>query len=170
MHSLSDDWKIEPRSISSRRSASALVMLPLWAIAARPWKIHQKTAERRGSRSALGAGGGIAHVTDGQRPGQGFHHLLRGEIVADIAKAAGVVEALFGMVGDDAAGFLPPVLKGVQTKGDEVGGVLGAENAKNAAFFLEFVVVKRMGRRHWRVGDGIGQGQLRILKKGVGGV
>ncbi len=37
MHSLSEeDWKIEPRSISSRRSASALVMLPLWAIAAPP--------------------------------------------------------------------------------------------------------------------------------------
>ncbi len=37
MHSLSDeDWKIEPRSISSRRSASALVMLPLCAIAAPP--------------------------------------------------------------------------------------------------------------------------------------
>ena len=37
MHSLSDeDWKIEPRSISSRRSALALVRLPLWAIAAPP--------------------------------------------------------------------------------------------------------------------------------------
>ena len=37
MHSLSEeDWKIDPRSISSRRSASALVMLPLWAMAAPP--------------------------------------------------------------------------------------------------------------------------------------
>jgi hypothetical protein len=37
MHSLSEeDWKIEPRSISSRRSSSAFTMLPLWAIAAPP--------------------------------------------------------------------------------------------------------------------------------------
>ena len=37
MHSLSDeDWKIEPRSIISRLSDSALVMLPLCAIAAPP--------------------------------------------------------------------------------------------------------------------------------------
>ena len=37
MHSVSEpDWKIEPRSISSSRSASALVRLPLWAIAAPP--------------------------------------------------------------------------------------------------------------------------------------
>ena len=37
MHSLSDeDWKIEPRSISSRRRAAALVRLPLWAMAAPP--------------------------------------------------------------------------------------------------------------------------------------
>ena len=37
MHSLSDDdWKIEPRSISSRRRAAALVILPLCAIAQPP--------------------------------------------------------------------------------------------------------------------------------------
>ena len=37
MHSVSDElWKIEPRSISSRRSASALVMLPLCAMAQPP--------------------------------------------------------------------------------------------------------------------------------------
>ena len=37
MHSESEeDWKIEPRSIISRRKDSALVMLPLWAIAAPP--------------------------------------------------------------------------------------------------------------------------------------
>ena len=37
MHSLSEeDWKIEPRSISIRRRAFALVRLPLWAMAAPP--------------------------------------------------------------------------------------------------------------------------------------
>jgi hypothetical protein len=37
MHSVSEeDWKIDPRSISSRRSASAFVMLPLCAMAAPP--------------------------------------------------------------------------------------------------------------------------------------
>ena len=43
MHSLSDeDWKIEPRSISSRRKALALVMLPLCAIAAPPMENSPK--------------------------------------------------------------------------------------------------------------------------------
>ena len=44
MHSLSEFelWKIEPRSINSLRSASALVMLPLWAIAAPPMENSPK--------------------------------------------------------------------------------------------------------------------------------
>ena len=43
MHSLSLTlWKIEPRSISSRRSALALVMLPLWAMAAPPMENSPK--------------------------------------------------------------------------------------------------------------------------------
>ena len=43
MHSLSDElWKIEPRSINSRRNDSALVMLPLWAIAAPPMENSPK--------------------------------------------------------------------------------------------------------------------------------
>ena len=37
MQSLSDeDWKMLPRSVSSRRRAAALVMLPLWAMAQPP--------------------------------------------------------------------------------------------------------------------------------------
>jgi len=37
MHSVSAwDWKIEPRSMSCVRSASALVRLPLWAMAQPP--------------------------------------------------------------------------------------------------------------------------------------
>ncbi len=43
MHSLSElDWKIEPDWISSLRSASALVMLPLCAMAAPPMENSPK--------------------------------------------------------------------------------------------------------------------------------
>ena len=43
MHSLSEeDWKIDPRSISSRRKAAALVRLPLWAMAQPPMENSPK--------------------------------------------------------------------------------------------------------------------------------
>jgi hypothetical protein len=49
MHSVSEeDWKIEPRSISSRRRAAALVRLPLWAMARRPGRTRRRRAGRCG--------------------------------------------------------------------------------------------------------------------------
>ena len=58
-----------------------------------------------------------------------------------------------GVVGDDATGFLPAVLQGVQAKGDEIGGVRHAHNAENPAFLLQLVVVEGMRGGH----DGGGQ-------------
>lgn len=49
-------------------------------------------------------------MSDRNRSGQGFHHRVRREIVADIAKTARVVETVFGVVRNDAACFLAAVL------------------------------------------------------------
>ncbi len=148
MHSLSDDdSKIAPRSIRSRRSAAALVRLPLCAIAARPSKTRRRRAARRGSRCCpssrrwnSGHGRWQGHA------GQHLHHVGLGEIVADVAEAAGVVEAFVFVMGDDAAGLLPAVLKCMQAKGHEICRVGNADHAKNAALLLQLVVVEGVGK------------------------
>ena len=66
-------------------------------------------------------------------PGQGFHQALLGEVVAHIAKAAGRVEALLGIVADDAAGLLSAMLQGVQAKRHEIRRIGGADDAEYAA-------------------------------------
>ena len=65
-----------------------------------------------------------------------------GEVVADVAEAAGGGEAVAGVVGDDAGGLLAAVLQRVQAEGDEVGGVLDADDAEDAAFLAQLVVVE----------------------------
>lgn len=80
-------------------------------------------------------------MPDGQWAGQGFHQRLAGEVVAHIAETAGAVEAFFGIVGDDATGFLTAVLQRMQAKGDEVGGVFYANGAEDPALLLQFVVI-----------------------------
>ena len=75
MHSVSEpDWKIEPRSISSSRRLTALVRLPLWAMAQPPMANSANSGcTSRSWVGALGAGGGIAHVADGEAAGQRLH-------------------------------------------------------------------------------------------------
>ena len=81
-------------------------------------------------------------MADGQRPGQGVHHLGLGEIVADIAEAAGRVETVVGVVADDAARLLPAVLQRVQAKRHEVRGIGDADHAEDPAFLLQLVVIE----------------------------
>ena len=80
-------------------------------------------------------------MTDGQRAGQVLHHLGLGEVVAHIAEAPGRVEALFGIVADDAPGLLAAMLQGVKPEGHEVRGIGNADNAEDTAFFLQLVAV-----------------------------
>ena len=85
---------------------------------------HGKFTEKRlhiaDGRGPFGPRGGIAHMPDGQRTGQGVHHLGLGEIVAHIAKAAGRVEAGCGFISHNPARLLAAMLQGVQAKGHEV--------------------------------------------------
>ena len=88
---------------------------------------------------------------------------MLGETVAHVTEAAGLVEPLFWVMGHDPAGFLPAVLQGVQTERHEAGGVTGAQNAENTAFFMQLVIkagilqggrVKRVRGRHLQLGQG----------------
>ena len=69
-----------------------------------------------------------------------------GEVVADVAEAAGRGEAGLGVVGDDAARLLAAMLQRMQAEGDEVGGVLDADHAEDAAFLVQLVVVEGQAR------------------------
>ena len=81
-------------------------------------------------------------MADGERAGQGLHQGGRGEVVADVAEAAGGGEALVRGVGDDAGRLLAAVLQGVQAEGDEGGRVLDADDAEDAALLAQLVVVE----------------------------
>lgn len=85
-------------------------------------------------------------MADGKRAGQRFHQALLGEIVAHIAEAVGAVEAVFGIMGDDAAGLLPAVLQGMQPQCDETGGIRHSDHAEHAAFFMQAVGIEGMGK------------------------
>jgi hypothetical protein len=56
----------------------------------------------------------------------------------------GRVEPVFGVVGDDAARLLAAVLQGMQAEGYKVCRVADAQNAKNATFFAQFIIIKRV--------------------------
>ena len=93
-------------------------------------------------------------------PRQGFHQRLFGEIVTYIAEAAGMVEAVIGMVADDAACLLPAVLESVQAERHEIRRIGHADDAENAAFLSQFIVVKRVCGGHL-----IGQGAAPVRQR-----
>ena len=62
------DWKIAPSRSSSLRSASALVRLPLWAIAIGPRAVFAR--DRLRVAQVRAAGRRVAHVADGAVAGQ----------------------------------------------------------------------------------------------------
>jgi len=48
----------------------------------------------------------------------------------------------------DTGGFLPPVLKRVEAKGDKRSARIAAAYPKNPAFFAKLIVIKRMCGQH----------------------
>ena len=95
---------------------------------------------------ALGACGGVAHMPDGKAAGQGRHDVGLGEVVAHIAEALGVVEALDRVIADDAARLLSAMLQGMQAEGHEIRRVGNADHTEYATFFLQLVVVERVAQ------------------------
>jgi hypothetical protein len=84
---------------------------------------------------------GSVSITDGD-----------GEIVAHEAEAAGGVEAMRGVMGDDAARLLPAMLQRMQAQRHETGRIGHAGHAEDAAFLAELVVINRVEWVAERVG------------------
>jgi hypothetical protein len=90
------------------------------------------------------AGGGVAVVADRGMAVQPADHRLAVQVVADLSEAAMGME-LPAVERDDAAGFLSPMLQGVQAERGERRGVGRAPDAENAAFLVQLVVVEGVG-------------------------
>jgi hypothetical protein len=78
-------------------------------------------------------------VANGHAALQALDHIRLVEVVADQPEAAFGVEA-FAVVGDDAGGFLAPMLQGVQAQRREGSRIDLAEDAENSAFLAKAVV------------------------------
>ncbi len=72
---------------------------------------------------------------------------LIGEVVPHVAETANRIEALLGIMDDDAARLLTPVLERMQAESGEVGGGTHADDAENAAFLAQLVTVVGVERR-----------------------
>jgi hypothetical protein len=93
---------------------------------------------------------------------EALDHVLRAEILADMAEAAMSVE-LLAVEGDDAGGFLAAMLQGVEAERREGGGFRMAENAEDAAFLMRVVVIERNGIEHRpRLGHGVAGLALKV--------
>jgi hypothetical protein len=55
-------------------------------------------------------------------------------------------EKIFAVKAYNASGLLSPMLKRVQAKGGINAGFICAEDAENRTFFLQMILVKRLGR------------------------
>ena len=87
-----------------------------------------------------GAGGGVAHVADGQMPRQ----RLQPRLVEDLGHQphAPVLTDALAVAGDDAAGLLAPVLQGVEPEEGQPRRLRMAVNAEDAAVFPGLVVLE----------------------------
>src|SRR3546814_12073495 len=86
----------------------------------------------------MAAGGGA---------GKAPNHLVAVEIPGDMPHRPVGVEVMAVPTGD-ARGFLAAMLERVKAKGHHGGGGFSVEDAENAAFLTQFVVVERAGRKH----------------------
>src|SRR3982751_1736213 len=93
------------------------------------------------------AGGRIADVADCRAPGELADDVVTVEIAGDMAHRPMRVEMLAVEAGQSGR-FLAAVLERVKAEGNETRSVIGAPNAKYAAFFTQLVVIKRIGRQH----------------------
>ncbi len=85
------------------------------------------------------ASGRVADVTDGAAAGQLLDLIGREDILNEAHSA--VYEELFAIARNDARGFLPPMLQGVQAKVSQIRSFMGSKNAKHAALIMEMIVV-----------------------------
>src|SRR5690606_5566411 len=96
---------------------------------------------------AFAPGSGIAHMADGTVALQAFDYVLRTEDIPDLTGRP-VRREIFAVIGNDAGGFLPAMLKRMQAKGRQGRRIGRSENTENTAFFTQLVVVKWIGGQH----------------------
>ena len=128
------DWQMAPEEMSSRRSVSALVRLPLWAT--REAAGVEIGKQRLHVAQDGVAGGGVAVVAERDVALEAADHVGLVEVVADEAEPALGVEVA-AVVGDDAGGLLAAMLQGVQAERGQGRRVLVAEHAEHAAFLAQ---------------------------------
>ena len=87
------------------------------------------------------AGGRVADMADGGLAGQAVDVGGAGEVIADETLAPLRMKAL-AVEGDDAGRLLSAMLQGVQAERDDRRGVGMAEDAEDAAFLVQAVVVE----------------------------
>ena len=133
------DWKMAPSRSISCRSSSALVRLPLWAMAMGPRAVLGR--DGLGVAQVGAARRRVADVADGARArepaeplgaehvGHPAHGLLRVK-----ARAVG---------GRDAGRLLPAMLEGIETEVGHIGGLGMVPDAEQPAFVVELVVTPR---------------------------
>ena len=92
-------------------------------------------------------------MPDTDSAGQKLHDVWAGKVIAHQTHAPLLVKASFWVMRDDPASLLPAVLQGVQAKRYEVGCIGDTDDAKDATFLAQLVIIERVGRRHL-----IGQG------------
>ena len=132
------DWKRLPRRT---KLAAQLIRVGQIAVVA-----DGQTAELEIRKKGLhiadqrAAGRRIAVVTDGGKTLELVDDRLGAETVADMAERAVGVKML-PVIGDDAARFLPAMLKGMQPQGRMGRRLAVAEDAEYAALFMQLVVV-----------------------------
>jgi hypothetical protein len=68
-----------------------------------------------------------------------------------MAHGAMAVEAV-AIVNNNSGSFLPTVLQGMQAEGGMGSGIAVAENAENAAFLVQLVIVEGIGRSQTHFG------------------
>src|SRR5665648_116228 len=87
------------------------------------------------------AAGGVADVADGHVALQAVDYGAGGKVVADKPEAALGVK-VFAIEGDDAGGFLAPMLERVQAERSQGGGVGMVEDPENAALLVQPVFLE----------------------------
>ncbi len=93
------------------------------------------------------AGGRVADMANSDTAGELADDVVAVEIAGDMAH--GAVGMIVGAVeADDAGRFLAAMLERMEAEGHETGSAFGTPDSKNAALFLELVVVERVGRQH----------------------
>jgi hypothetical protein len=86
-------------------------------------------------------------MADARAAGELADDVVAIEIAGDVTHRPMRMEMLF-VEGRDARGFLPAVLQRMQPERDEARRIVGTPDAKDAALFMQFVIVERIGRQH----------------------